>query len=88
MVLVWVGGLKAFAYEDESIVPFVANSPFMSFLYQQPADEYRQHTNREGELIPANREWHERNGTYPFAHALGAVAAGVWLHSRLPFSTS
>jgi len=31
------------------------------------------HLNREGELVPANREWHERNGTYPFAYALGAV---------------
>ena len=36
MVLVWIGGLKVFAYEDEGIVPFVANSPFMSFFYQHP----------------------------------------------------
>src|SRR5436305_1395919 len=68
VVLVWIGGLKAFAYEDEGIVPFVANSPFMSFLYQAPAGEYRRHMNREGELVPANREWHERNGTYLFAY--------------------
>jgi reactive chlorine resistance protein C len=73
VVLVWIGGLKAFAYEDEGIVPFVANSPFMSFFYRQPAGEYRQHSNREGELVPANREWHERNGTYPFAWGLGSV---------------
>jgi uncharacterized membrane protein YkgB len=81
VVLVWIGGLKLFAYEDEGIVPFVANSPFMSFFYQQPAGEYRQHMNREGELVPANREWHERNGTYLFAYGLGSVivAFGVMI---------
>jgi uncharacterized membrane protein YkgB len=88
VVLVWIGGLKIFRYEDEGIVPFVANSPFMSFFYHQPAGEYRQHMNREGELVPANREWHERNGTYLFAYGLGAVivAYGVLiaLHPLLP----
>jgi|SRR5579883_417238 len=73
VVLVWIGGLKAFKYEDEGIVPFVANSPFMSFFYHQPAGEYRDHMNREGQLVPANREWHERNGTYVFAYGLGSV---------------
>jgi reactive chlorine resistance protein C len=28
---------------------------------------------REGELVPANREWHEHNGTYLFAYGLGSV---------------
>ena len=60
----------------------------MSFFYRQPAGDYRQHVNREGELVPANREWHERNGTYPFAYALGSVivAFGVMiaLHPWLP----
>ena len=88
VVLVWIGSLKIFNYEDEGIVPFVANSPFMSFFYQQPAGEYRQHMNREGELVPANREWHERNGTYLFAYGLGIVivAYGVLiaLHPWLP----
>lgn len=73
VVLVWIGALKMFKYEDEGIVPFVANSPFMSFLYQQPAGEYRQHMNKEGQLVPANREWHEKNGTYPFAYGLGTI---------------
>jgi uncharacterized membrane protein YkgB len=73
VVLVWIGGLKVFVYEDEGIVPFVANSPLMSFFYQQPAGEYRKHMNKEGELVPANREWHERNGTYLFAYVLGSV---------------
>jgi uncharacterized membrane protein YkgB len=88
VVLVWIGGLKVFAYEDEGIVPFVANSPFMSFIYQQPGGEYRQHMNREGELVPANRAWHEQNGTYLFAYALGSVIVlyGVLiaLHPWLP----
>src|SRR5947209_331428 len=88
VVLVWIGGLKVFAYEDEGIIPFVANSPLMSFFYRQPAGEYRQHANREGELVPANREWHERNGTYLFAYGLGSVIVlyGVMiaLHPWLP----
>jgi uncharacterized membrane protein YkgB len=88
VVLVWIGSLKLFVYEDEGIVPFVANSPFMSFFYQQPAGEYRQHMNREGELVPANREWHQRNGTYLFAYGLGSVivAYGIMiaLHPWLP----
>lgn len=88
VVLVWIGGLKAYAYEDEGIVPLVANSPFMSFFYHEPAGEYRRHMNREGELVPANREWHERNGTYPFAYALGAVIVAygfmIALHPWLP----
>jgi len=87
-VLVWIGGLKALHYEDEGIVPYVANSPLMSFLYRQPAGEYRQHMNPEGALVPANRAWHEANGTYPFAHGLGSVivALGVMvaLHPWLP----
>src|SRR6516162_4631214 len=73
VVLLWIGGLKVFHYEDEGIVPFVANSPFMSFFYQQPAGEYRQHMNREGEPVPANRAWHQENGTYRFAYGLGSV---------------
>ena len=73
VVLVWIGSLKMYRYEDEGIVPFVANSPVMSFFYRQPAGEYRKHMNREGEVVPANREWHEKNGTYLFAYGLGSV---------------
>jgi uncharacterized membrane protein YkgB len=72
VVLVWIGGLKVFKYEDEGIVPFVANSPLMSFFYND-LGHYKTHVNREGELVPANREWHESNGTYPFAYGLGSV---------------
>ena len=33
IVMAWIGGLKAFQYEADGIVPFVINSPFMSFFY-------------------------------------------------------
>lgn len=88
LVLLWIGGLKVFKYEADGIVPFVANSPTMSFFLKYPAPEYKKHMNPEGVLIPANREWHERNHTYLFSYGLGAVivAYGVMLllHPWLP----
>lgn len=72
VVLVWIGGLKVAKYEADGIVPFVANSPLMSFFYADP-DGYREHMNPEGALVPENRAWHEANRTYPFALGLGAV---------------
>ena len=72
VVLLWIGGLKAFRYEADGIVPFVANSPFMSFFYSDPGN-YKNHMNPEGKLIAENRTWHEANGTYEFAYGLGAV---------------
>lgn len=72
IVLLWIGGLKVARYEADGIVPFVANSPFMSFFYNDPGG-YKEHRNPEGALVPANRAWHEANGTYPFALGLGAV---------------
>ena len=72
IVLLWIGGLKAFPYEADGIVPFVANSPTMSFFLNDPAN-YKSHVNPEGALVPANRAWHEANGTYTFAYGLGTV---------------
>jgi uncharacterized membrane protein YkgB len=72
VVLVWIGGLKVARYEADGIVPFVANSPVMSFFYSDPGN-YAKHKNPEGKLVPENRAWHEANGTYPFALGLGAV---------------
>jgi reactive chlorine resistance protein C len=79
VVLVWIGSLKFANYEAEGIVPLVANSPVMSFFYHHPAPEYRHSMNREGEVIPAHREWHESNGTYPFSHGLGIVIVLIGL---------
>ena len=76
LVLVWIGGLKFVNYEADSIVPLVANSPLMSFLYHQPA-EYRSHMNKEGELNPQHRAWHQENGTYSFSHGLGIVIVSI-----------
>jgi uncharacterized membrane protein YkgB len=79
VVLLWIGGQKVTRFEADGIVPFVANSPIMSFYYAHPAPEYRQHMNREGEVVPANRAWHESNHTYPFAYGLGAVIVAYGL---------
>jgi uncharacterized membrane protein YkgB len=73
VVLLWIGGQKVCAFEADGIVPFVANSPFMGFFYAHPAPEYKQHMNKEGEVVPANRAWHESNHTYTFAYLLGSV---------------
>lgn len=72
VVLLWIGGLKAFRYEADGIVPFVANSPFMSFFYAD-GENYKAHKNPEGVLNVDNRAWHEANRTYEFAYGLGSV---------------
>src|SRR3977135_2048949 len=61
VVMAWIGGLKFVPYEAESIVPFVANSPVMEFFYAKPAPEYKRYMNKEGELVPKNRAWHQEN---------------------------
>jgi uncharacterized membrane protein YkgB len=72
IVLVWIGGLKFYNYEADGIVPFVANSPFMSYFYSSPK-EYKKHINKEGEYVPRIHQWHEANNTYGFAHGLGVL---------------
>ena len=88
IVLCWIGGTKFAAYEAESIVPFVANSPLMSFFYAHPAPEYQHYTNKEGDLVPAHRQWHETNRTYLFSYGLGTVIIVIGLlialHPILP----
>lgn len=87
IVLLWIGGLKAIKYEADGIIPFVANSPTMSFLLKDPGN-YKAHKNPEGALVPENRAWHEKNGTYRFAYGLGAVIVlyglMLCLHPWLP----
>jgi uncharacterized membrane protein YkgB len=70
VVFLWIGGLKFFTYEADGIVPFVANSPFLSFFYNHP-DTYKPHQNKEGELITANHQWNTENNTYGFSVGLG-----------------
>lgn len=86
IVMVWIGGLKVYQYEADGIVPFVANSPFMSFLYKKKAPEYADYKNPEGKVVQKNIEWHRENGTYIFSYGLGAVIViigiltllGIW----------
>ena len=79
IVLLWIGGLKAFRYEAAGIVPFVANSPVMSYFYKYEAPEYKAHMNREGEYNPENIAWHERNHTYLFSYGLGSLIVIIGL---------
>lgn len=87
VVLLWIGGLKIIPYEADGIVPFVANSPFMSFLMHEPQD-YKAHMNPEGKLVPENRAWHTAHGTYTASYIIGAmiVTLGILLclHPWLP----
>jgi reactive chlorine resistance protein C len=87
IVLLWIGGLKIIPYEADGIVPFVANSPFMSFLMDNPS-EYKQHMNPEGKLVPENRQWHQEHGTYTASYMIGAIIVSLGLmlclHPWLP----
>jgi uncharacterized membrane protein YkgB len=90
IVFLWIGALKFFTYEADGIVPFVANSPFMSFFYNHPAD-YQKHVNKEGELIAENHRWHIDNNTYGFANGLGLLliilAVLVALYKVIPLAS-
>ena len=79
IIFVWIGGLKFRNYEAEGIVPFVANSPFMSFLYNEKAPEYRQYKLPEGSFDAAKHEWHVKNNTYGFSHGLGLLIMSIGL---------
>ncbi|MEO9115792.1 MAG: reactive chlorine resistance membrane protein RclC [Gemmatimonadaceae bacterium] len=78
IVFLWIGGLKFAPYEADSITPFVANSPVMSFFYAHPTD-YKAHLTHEGELVPAKREWQISNHTYGFSRGLGTVEIFIGL---------
>ena len=94
IVMAWIGGLKAFQYEADGIVPFVTNSPFMSFFYNNTGktavDEkgntvagYTLHKNPEGKTVQKNVDWHRTNGTYTFSYALGTVIVIIGLLTLL-----
>lgn len=85
VIFVWIGGLKFWNYEAEGIVPFVANSPFMSFFYDSKAPEYKQYKLPEGSFDPAKHEWHERNNTYGFSHGLGILIMSIGILTFLGF---
>jgi uncharacterized membrane protein YkgB len=72
IIFLWIGALKFEPFEADSITPFVANSPVLSFFYKQP-DQYKQHLTKEGELNQVQRDWQTDNRTYDFARGLGTV---------------
>ncbi|GAB3654756.1 YkgB family protein [Echinicola sediminis] len=88
IVMAWIGGLKAFQYEADGIVPFVSNSPFMSFFYKHSGNEvqnatgekiaeYKLYKNPEGKMVEKNITWHKSNGTYLFSYGLGTVIVSI-----------
>lgn len=90
VVMAWIGGLKVYQYEADGIVPFVTNSPFMSFFYNNSGKvalnekgenvaEYTLHKNPEGKIVQKNIDWHKENGTYLFSYGLGAVICTIGL---------
>ena len=74
VVMVWIGGLKVCQYEADGIAHFVSNSPFLSFLYKNGANEV---TNDKGVLVkeytlyknPEGKKWLQKilNGIKPTA---------------------
>lgn len=72
IVFLWIGALKFVPYEADSITPFVANSPVMSFFYEHPQD-YKAHLSHEGELNADKRAWQTADNTYGFSTGLGVV---------------
>lgn len=72
VIFLWIGALKFVPYEADSITPFVANSPVMSFFYKHPA-QYKAHLTHEGELNAPKRAWQAANNTYGFSSGLGSL---------------
>ncbi len=83
IIFVWIGGLKFFNYEAEGIVPFVANSPFMSFFYTKDAPEYKEYKLKEGEVDAKKQQWHEENNTYGFSKGLGLLIMALGILTLL-----
>lgn len=90
VVMAWIGGLKVYQYEADGIVPFVINSPFMSFFYNNTSKtavndagkevaEYTLYKNPEGKTVQKNIDWHKENGTYLFSYGLGTVIVLIGL---------
>jgi uncharacterized membrane protein YkgB len=76
VVTLWIGGLKATHYEAEGVVPFVANSPLMSWMLKTPAG-YGDHRTAEGSIDAADEAWHHVNGTYTMALVIGVIIVSI-----------
>ena len=84
IIFVWIGGLKFANYEANGIIPFVANSPLMSFFLKdannkvtndegKTVKEYTLNKMPEGQYNQAKHDWHVENRTYLFSHGLGIL---------------
>ena len=84
IIFVWIGGLKFANYEANGIIPFVANSPLMSFFLKdannkvtndegKTVKEYTLNKVPEGQYNQAKHNWHVENRTYLFSHGLGIL---------------
>ena len=84
IIFVWIGGLKFANYEANGIIPFVANSPLMSFFLKDANNkvttdegkvvkEYTLNKVPEGQYNEAKHTWHVENRTYLFSHGLGIL---------------
>ena len=71
-----------------SFAHFVSNSPFLSFLYKNGANEvtndkgvlvkeYTLYKNPEGKMVAKNIEWHKANGTYTASYIIGAIIVTI-----------
>ena len=90
IVMAWIGGLKAYQYEADGIVPFVTNSPLMSFFYTHSGerisnddgnevDVYTLYKNPEGKTVQKNIDWHKDNGLGTVIVLIGfSVLLGIW----------
>ncbi|MGV1868871.1 MULTISPECIES: DUF417 family protein [unclassified Rhizobium] len=72
IIFLWIGGLKFAPFEADSITPFVANSPAMSFFYKQ-TEQYKLHTTHEGKLNQVKRDWQTTNPVNDFDRGLGTL---------------
>lgn len=78
IVTIWIGSLKLFRYEAEGIVPFVANSPFFSWMLDDP-EHYSEYKIPEGASDSVAQAWHHANNTYPVAWLIGGVIVVIGL---------
>ncbi len=85
VIFVWIGALKFCNYEAEGIVPFVANSPFMSFFYSKDAPEYKDFKLKEGEFDQQKYDWHSSNNTYGYSRGLGVLIMSIGILTFLGF---
>lgn len=49
------------------------NCPVIIFFYKCPPPDYKSHMNAEGQLVAANRAWHQENRIYVISYGIGTA---------------